>query len=703
MRAHHRFAWFAILMLSASLPGCQDAKQPVLEPAQSASESRSSEPVEQTAKSPQDGPAKVHRKHGEPNRLASETSPYLLMHAHNPVDWYPWGEEALAKARREGKLIFLSIGYSSCYWCHVMERESFLNEEVAKILNEHFVAIKVDREERPDVDEIYMQALHLRGRRGGWPLSIFLTPDAKPIDGGTYFPQANFLSILKDIDSVWQAKPENITSAAEQLTAGLRRALDQTASLRLAAKIPLEVKLLDNVQAALAEDFDPKWGGFGYSERESRMPKFPTPSRLLFLLRRAETDNGTRGMLAIEARRMLAVTLDKMAIGGIRDHLGGGFHRYSTDRFWHIPHFEKMLYDNGQLATVYAEAYALTGQEEYRLIVEQMLDFVLRDMTGEGGGFYAAIDAETDAEEGKYYRWNKEEISPPLTEAETLEFSAIYGFDGSPNFEQRYFVPLLERLLSATAAERETTLEQLESQLGPLRVKLLEKRRKREHPLIDTKVITAWNGLMIRGFADAGRVLQREDYVKAASRAAEFVLAKLRTDDGRLLRTFRSGEAKLNAYLDDYAFLVDGLIALHRATGAQRWLEEADALTQKQMELFWDDKAGGFYFTSHDHESLVARAKSPSDSVMPSGNAVAVGNLIYLGEHLKKSEYFERARKAIAAFSVYLAEEEDAGSVPRMAIALDSLLEVDPPQAPSPPEADSADLTEGSTESTDGE
>jgi len=665
----------AILIVAVVFPlaGCQGADdaetasgQPSTGSAADNRESSDSKGAESTASKAAHGVASGKR---EANRLAEETSPYLLMHAHNPVDWFPWGEEAFAKARREGKMVFLSIGYSSCYWCHVMERESFLSREVADFLNEHFVSIKVDREERPDVDDIYMTALQLRGVPGGWPLSMFLTPEAKPFYGGTYFPQPRFLGLLKVIEENWRSQPEAIRRDADRLTRLLRKALVQSVSSDAQRQTPLDAQLLDNVQSALAETFDPTWGGFGYDERNPRMQKFPVPPRLMFLLRRA-ADNPA-------ARKMLELTLDKMAAGGVWDHLGGGFHRYSTDRYWHIPHFEKMLYDNAQLATVYAEAFELTGNVEYRRVVESLLGFVLRDMTGPEGEFFAAIDAETDAEEGKFYRWDKNEVQSLLSDEEWKAFSEVYGFSAGPNFEHRYYVPLLDLPLSKVAVKRGLTYAELDEQLAPIRERLLESRGEREHPLIDTKVITAWNGLMIRGFADGGRTLDNQDYIAAASRAAQFVLDKLQTKDGRLLRTYRQGQAKFNGYLDDYAFMVDGLIALHRATGQQRWLTAAEELTNKQMELFWDEDSGGFFFTSHDHESLVARAKSPSDSVLPSGNSVAAGNLIYLAEALNKPEYLERARETISAFVGYLGEEDQAGGLPRMAMAVGNLLETD--------------------------
>ena len=609
------------------------------------------------------------------NRLAKETSLYLLMHAHNPVDWYPWGEEAFAKAKAEGKLIFLSIGYSSCYWCHVMERETFMDQEVADLLNEHFVCIKVDREERPDIDEIYMTALQIyfhlirSPRGGGWPLTMFLTPDARPVMGGTYFPPRDknglpgLMTVLGRVQEAWEENPARLKENAELLSEFAKQQLQQQAS---GEKVALEPGLTDGVAIALAEQFDPRFGGFGYSEMNPQLPKFPQPSNLEFLIHRAREQGDE------QARSMLLTTLEKMAAGGIRDHLGGGFHRYSTDRFWAIPHFEKMLYDNGQLASVYAKAYQFGGHEDFRRIVDEILQFVLREMTGPEGGFYSAIDAETEAEEGRFYVWRRDELTDLLDADEFQLLAEVYGIGEKGNFEGFYTLLLPQPILH-TAEARETSEQQLREELAPVLEKLFAARSLRERPLTDTKVLTAWNGLMIRGFADAGRLLERPEYIEAAERTARFILDNLSTPEGRLLRTYGDGRAKLNAYLDDYAFLADGLIALHRATGRPGWLREADRLTTLQIELFWDEQGGGFFFTSSDHESLLARSKDPTDSALPSGNAVAAGNLVYLAEHLDNPDYLDRAKQTVEAFGPLL--KSSPAGMPRMAIALAELLE----------------------------
>jgi uncharacterized protein YyaL (SSP411 family) len=610
------------------------------------------------------------------NRLVGESSPYLKMHAHNPVDWWPWGPEALAKAREEGKVIFLSIGYSSCYWCHVMERESFMDEEIANFLNEHFVCIKVDREERPDVDTIYMTAVQAMTGRGGWPLSVFLTPEAKPFFGGTYFPARDgdrgaatgFLTVLRKIHDLWARQPAEIAKNANQLVEYLRpqwRGPTDADADAAALSDDLGRQLTRSVQAALAEQFDPQYGGFGFDPGNPVRPKFPEPSNLFFLLSRARDAEDT------EARDMLLKTLEQMQMGGIWDHLAGGFHRYSTDRFWRIPHFEKMLYDNGQLASVYTEAYLLTGRESLRQTVEELLAFVLREMRDPDGAFYTALDAESDQVEGKYYRWEPAEVQRLLGEDYPL-FASVYGVN-EPNFEGRFSVPLRSQSWTELAREQGQTPTALQDRLRPLRARLLATRNQRTRPLTDTKILVGWNGLMIRGLADAGRGLQQPRFVEAAERAADFLLRRLQRDDGRLYRTCTDGEPKLNAYLDDYAFLANGLLALHRATGASRWLAAADRLTTVQLELFWDEDRGGFYFTSSDHEVLIARTRQLTDGALPAGNSVAAENLLYLARALNEPQYERMARRTIAAARPVL--ERSPLAAPRLAAAWASLLD----------------------------
>ncbi len=566
------------------------------------------------------------------NRLAKETSPYLLLHAHNPVDWYPWGDEALAKAKAEKKPIFLSVGYSSCYWCHVMERESFMDPEIAATLNKHFVCIKVDREERPDIDEIYMQALHiylqLMGSKqgGGWPLSMFLTPDAKPLMGGTYFPprdkdgRMGFLTVLGKVHDAWASDPEKWQKTGDSLADYVAETLRQR-PLLTAPK--LEPALVDATLAALVKRYDAVYGGFGFDPANARRPKFPDAPNLVFL---ADYARRSKSQTAL---KMLVGTLEKISQGGIRDHVGGGFHRYSTDRYWRVPHFEKMLYDNGQLASVFSQAYELAPRDDFRRAVDELATFALRELADEGGAFFSAIDAETGGHEGRYYVWDRAEVQAVLAGDEWALWSAVYGLAGEPNFEGHY-IPLLSKPLAASAAERKADEAAMYATLRAANDKLLAVRSKRPRPLVDTKILTGWNGLMIRGLADSGRVFGNEGYKDAAARAADFVLKHARDGQGRLQRTYAGGQAKVLAYLDDYAYLADGLIALHRATGDARWLDAAGELTEAQIRLFWDDQVGGFFYASSEHEPLIARSKLPVDGATPSAGAITAGNLVYL-------------------------------------------------------------------------
>jgi uncharacterized protein YyaL (SSP411 family) len=611
------------------------------------------------------------------NLLAKETSPYLLQHAHNPVDWHPWSEETLAKAKKEGKPIFLSIGYSSCHWCHVMERESFHDEEIAAFLNKHFICIKVDREERPDIDTIYMTALsvyhQLAGERrgGGWPLSMFLTPEAEPFIGGTYFPARDgdregmpgFLTVVKKIEEIWTKMPDRVREDAKTVAKFTKAEMEGRRSTPLVA---LDEALVEPVQAALDEQYDPKYGGFGYGPNP-KQPKFPEPSNLVFLLDRAQRLKDDK------AREMLTGTLTWMQQGGIWDHIGGGFHRYSVDRYWQIPHFEKMLYDNGQLAGVYAHAYELTGRADFARTSREICEFLLRELRDETGGFYTAIDADSEHEEGKFYRWEKGEVEQALSADEYQLFATVYGLDRDPNFEEKFYVPQLAKTLAEIAAELKLTETALEVKLVPIRKKLFDIRAKRIRPITDTKLLAADNGLAIGGLADAGRILKEPRFVEAATKAAEFSLSRLRSEDGRLKRTFSAGEARLNAYVNDYAFLVDGLLRLHVATGEQRWLAAAGELTEKQIELFADEKGGGFFFTSSDHEVLLARAKEIVDTAVPSGNSVSADNLIRLAVAQNKPDYLPKAAKTILASAAIM--QSNPSATPRMAAAVPALME----------------------------
>jgi uncharacterized protein YyaL (SSP411 family) len=640
------------------------------------------DPLLSPTEEPPPPPAKKEQKHT--NLLIRETSPYLLQHAHNPVNWHPWGEEAFAKAKKEGKLVFLSIGYSACHWCHVMERESFQNEEVAKILNADFVCIKVDREERPDIDNVYMTALKvIQGNGGGWPLSMFLTPDGKPIFGGTYWPPDDktiqgdkvrgFKSILKVALESWTDQRKQIEGLAEKNADQTRRALVGLALGR--AIVPLNRDLVAAAVAEIKESYDPKYGGFGSPSRSFRGPKFPTPPRLMLLQHEAKRQKSA------ELDDMLARTLDHMARGGIYDQLGGGFHRYSTERTWTVPHFEKMLYDNAQLCEIYAEAYRTTKKSQYRRVLGQTVAFLAREMTAPEGGFYSALDADSQGEEGRFYVWSAKEIDTVLEgmdKSTVVLFKRVYGASGEPNFEQRFRILTLPRPLADETKDLKMTEEQLDARLAPLRDKLFQLRSKRPRPFLDTKILTAWNGQMIAGLAVAGQALDDKKIIDRAARAADFVLKTMRTDKGRLLRSYgaapgRKAEARLNAYLDDYAFLVHGLLCLHDSTKEKRWLDEAKRLTDLMVQFHSDDKQGGFYYTSNDHEKLFARSKEQYDGAQPSSNSMAAQNLVRLWQKTGEERYARLAEKTFQSLAGPL--KENPGSLTALAEALALYLE----------------------------
>jgi uncharacterized protein YyaL (SSP411 family) len=626
--------------------------------------------------------AKDKAKHT--NRLAREISPYLLQHAHNPVDWYPWGEEAFAKAKKEGKLVFLSIGYSSCHWCHVMERESFENEEIAKILNRDFVCIKVDREERPDIDNVYMTAIQVIPPRqnGGWPLSMFLTAEGKPIFGGTYWPPEDkeidgvkvhgFKSVLKIAQDAWKDQRKEIDELADRNADNTRRAL--TGLALGAAVVPLKRDLVAAALDEIKRTSDPKYGGFGSPGRDFRGPKFPTPPRLALLQHEARREKAKER--AKELDDILALTLDRMARGGIYDQLGGGFHRYSTERTWTVPHFEKMLYDNAQLCEVYADAYRAAKKPQDKRILQQTIAFIAREMTSPEGGFYSALDADAQGEEGRFYVWTKKELDAAFADADKSVvslFKQVYGLDGERNFESRAHIPTLPQPLDERAKALKMTEEQLEARLAPLRNKLFQARAKRPRPFRDTKILTAWNGQMIAGLAVAGAALDDKKTIARAARAADFVLKTLHTGKGRLLRTYgaapgQKAEARLNAYLDDYAFLVHGLLCLHDATQEKRWLEEAKRLTDLMIQYHGDDKQGGFFYTSNDHEKLFARGKEQYDGAQPSSNSVAARNLVRLWQKTGEARYERWAEKTFQALAAAL--QANPGSLAALADAL---------------------------------
>ncbi len=617
------------------------------------------------------------------NRLARETSPYLLQHAHNPVDWYPWGPEAFAKAKKEGKLIFLSIGYSSCYWCHVMERESFENEEVAKLLNDWFVCIKVDREERPDIDHVYMTTLSSAlGRRGGWPLSMFLTADAKPIDGGTYWPREDkkyedgtargFKSILKVVHDLQTTQSEGLHKQADRVAEMTATALSKVAQAK--EPVPLDRSLVEGVFAVLSQIHDKEHGGFGSPARNFQGTKFPTPPNLGLLLYQVKPGKND------PASQMLDTTLEQMARGGIYDQLGGGFHRYSTERTWTVPHFEKMLYDNAQLLEVYAQRYQRTKSPLYRRVLQETIAFVTREMTSPEGGFYSALDAETDAEEGRFYVWTNDELRQALPKADDLEFARkVYGAGVKPNFEEKYHILTRRNPQAEGAAGPAEPDKELQVRVELIRSRLFEARDKRPRPFRDTKILTAWNGEMIAGLAAAGEALADDRAIGAAERAATFVLERMRSPDGRLLRMYgvapgkETGEARQPGFLDDYAFFVHGLLRLHDVSKNQKWLDEAKRLTEVMVQHYGDAAGGGFYFTANDHEKLFARAKDQYDGAQPSGNSVAALNLVRLWVKTGDERYRALAEKTLQTFAPTLKNEPT--TLTTMAVALGMYLD----------------------------
>jgi len=576
------------------------------------------------------------------NRLAHETSPYLLQHAHNPVDWYPWGEEALTRARELDRPIFLSVGYAACHWCHVMERESFEDEATAAVLNEHFVSIKVDREERPDLDSIYMGALQAMTGAGGWPMNVFLTPDGKPFYGGTYFPDEprhgipSFRELLDRLTEVWTTRREWVESTAKRLADHVRDEQDAPAKLGQALAGLPEVdtdERLDAATRALAKEFDPVNGGWGGA------PKFPQAMSIELLLRE-HLRSGTR-----DPRLMAEKSLDSMAAGGIYDHLGGGFARYSTDAAWLVPHFEKMLYDNAQLARVYAHAAQLSGEDQYAYVARETLDFMAHELRNPpDGAFAASLDADTDGQEGLTYVWRAAEIREVLGDDAPL-FEAAYGVTDQGNWEGR---TILNRVRSDTdlAAEHERSRDEIREALAQSRVELLRVRDERPQPARDGKVLASWNGLAMAAYAEAGIALGEPSFVEIATEAADFILGNMRTADGRLLRSWKDGRAQHAATLEDHAHLGDGLLALYEATFEERFFIAARELADTILEHFGAE-GGGFHDTADDAESLFARPRNVQDNAIPSGGSMATTVLLHLAALTGEGRYRSAAERAL--------------------------------------------------------
>jgi uncharacterized protein YyaL (SSP411 family) len=580
------------------------------------------------------------------NRLAKEKSPYLLQHVHNPVNWYPWGKEAFSKAKKEDKPIFLSIGYSTCHWCHVMAHESFENERIAKLMNDAFVNIKVDREERPDIDSLYMSVAQMLTGSGGWPLTIIMAPDKQPFFAATYIPaetrfgRMGMDELIPEIQRLWKEDRNRLNTITKNIQTNLETSAQGSKGAELGEGV------LEMAFDSLKQRFDEEYGGFGFR------PKFPSPHNLMFLLRYWKRTKNN------EALRMVESTLQTMRMGGIFDHVGLGFHRYSTDPKWLLPHFEKMLYDQAMLTMAYAEAYQATKKGEYAQTVREIITYVLRDMTSPEGGFYSAEDADSEGEEGKFYVWTEKEIRKVLSKKEADVFLKVYSFEPEGNFLEEATgkrmgtnIPYLRKSLASEAKARKMTEKALLKLLEGAREKLFDVRRQRIHPHKDDKILADWNGLIIAALAKAARVLDEPAYIDAAKRAANFVFTQMQDAKGRLLHRYRDNEAKILAFLDDYAFMIWGLLELYETTLEPEYLQKAVELNAELLTHFWDDVGGGFFFTADDAEDLLVRKKDAYDGAIPSGNSVAMLNLLRLARITAESDLESKAAQIGQAFS----------------------------------------------------
>lgn len=584
------------------------------------------------------------------NRLANETSPYLLQHKDNPVDWFPWGEEALQKAKEENKPIFLSVGYSACHWCHVMEHESFENKAIAAIMNEHFINIKVDREERPDIDEIYMNAVQMLTGQGGWPMSVFLTPDLKPFYGGTYYPPSDmygrlgFPTVLHSIADAWKTRQDEILGSADQLTEQIQH------SFTIAGEDKdLNLETVDIGAQQVVSRFDKYFGGFGGA------PKFPHSMDISLLLRYHHRTGKE------DALHAALYSLDKMALGGIYDQIGGGFHRYATDARWLIPHFEKMLYDNALLTVTYCEAYQITKKPLYEKTIRETLDYVLREMTTPEGGFYSAQDADSEGEEGKFFVWDPSDINEVLGEEKGRIVSAYYDVTEKGNFEHGKSVLNIPNEEEATAKDFGISVDELQAIIKDANPKLMANRETRIKPGTDDKALADWNGLMISAMAFAGNVLQEQKYKDAAEKACGFAIQKFWTaDTKRLWHTYKDGNAHTNGFLSDYANLANGMLDTYEATHNPNWLQMAIQITNAMIDNFWDPDNGGFFFTGNNHEKLITRSKNPMDNAVPSGNSTAAMVLLRISEITGEQQYREKAHQTFAAFSPLITQMASA-------------------------------------------
>jgi len=571
------------------------------------------------------------------NRLIHETSPYLLQHAHNPVDWYPWGDEAFQKAQSENKPVLLSIGYSACHWCHVMEHESFENEKIAALMNDLFVSIKVDREERPDLDEIYMNAVQMLTGRGGWPMTVFLTPEGKPFYGGTYFPPEDrqgmpgFPRVLTGVAQAYREKPQDVEKSVEQILSALKRMSESHDS-----KAAFSPDAIAESAEQISRAYDSDHGGLGHA------PKFPHAGVYELFLRHYHQSKNLRFL------EMVTHTLTKMAQGGIYDHLGGGFHRYSVDERWLVPHFEKMLYDNAQLLRIYVQLYCITGNELFKNVTEETADYLLREMLHSEGGFYSTQDADSEGEEGKFFIWSPQEINAILGEEAGEIFARIYDVSDFGNFEGKNILHPILSLEQASKLFRKDVRE-IAALVADSKEKLFHEREKRIKPFRDEKIITSWNGLVLSGLAEAINISPKRAYVESANRTVQFIFSKM-FRDGHLLHTYKDGKAKLLGYLDDYAFLAVGLLDLYETTFDRTHFECAIELADAMLSEFWDEKDGAFFYTGKSHEQLISRAKPVFDASIPSGNSIATHLLLRLYHLTGREDYLKRAEAVLRTY-----------------------------------------------------
>jgi uncharacterized protein YyaL (SSP411 family) len=565
------------------------------------------------------------------NLLINQSSPYLLQHAHNPVNWYPWGKEALDKAKSENKLIIISIGYAACHWCHVMEHESFEDLEVAKYMNDNFIAIKIDREERPDIDQVYMNAVQILTGSGGWPLNVIALPDGRPIYGGTYFPKSEWISMLSQVSKFAKENPKKAELQAKSLTEGVK-------SSELIYAIPenlsFKIEDLNTVFNNWKKEIDYKNGG------QNRAPKFPLPVGYQFLL---HYNYLTKNKDALNA---VTVTLNKMADGGIYDQVGGGFARYSTDVLWKVPHFEKMIYDNSQLVSLYSSAYQKTKNPYYKTIVYETLNFIERDLTSIEGAFYSSLDADSEGEEGIFYVWNKIELQKLLGKDFDL-ISDYFNITNGGNWEKKNNILYKTKSDKSIAKKYKITEKELLLTVLDAKKILLNERNKRIHPALDDKILTAWNGLMLKGYVDAYRIFDDDVFLNVALKNAEFILKKIKKKDSRLDRKYKNGKSSINGFLDDYAFTIDAFIGLYQATFNEKWLLEAQQLTDYSITHFYDSKSGMFFYTSDLDPSLIARKMEISDSVIPSSNSQMAKNLFILGQYFYNDDYIKKSKQML--------------------------------------------------------